>query len=74
MSPPQQIPVQLLLYKTTDHLLNTTSNHFFCLPNEKNLSNTTTKTLASKEIGNKHKEQCIKNKCLSVYIYSIATL
>ena len=23
---------------------------------------------------NKHKEQCIKNKCLSDYIYSIATL
>ena len=28
LSPPKQIPIQLLLYMTT-------SNNFFCLPNEK---------------------------------------
>ena len=32
------------------------------------------KTLFSKEMLNKHKEQCIKNKRLSDYIYSVATL
>ena len=32
------------------------------------------KTLSNEEMENKHKEQCIKNKPLSVYIHSIATL
>ena len=32
------------------------------------------KTLSSEEMGNKHKEHYIKNKHLSDYIYSIATL
>ena len=32
------------------------------------------KTLSSEEMWNKHKEQCIKNKRHSGYIYSIATL
>ena len=34
-SPPKQIPIQALLYKTTN-CLNATSDHIFCLPNEKN--------------------------------------
>ena len=51
-----------------------TSDQFFCLPNEKNLSKTTTKNFISEEMRNKHKEQCIKNRRLSGYIYSIATL
>ena len=32
------------------------------------------KTLSGEEIWNKHKEQCLKNKCLSDYIYFTATL
>ena len=44
-SPAKQVPIQLLLYKTTNHMSNATSNHFFCLPNEKNLSKTTTTKL-----------------------------
>ena len=68
LSPPKQIPVQSLLS-------NTNSNHFFRLPNEKNLSKTiTTKFYPAKECEKKHKEQRIKNKGLSDNIYSIANL
>ena len=39
-----------------DHLSNATSDHFFCLPNEKKpVHNNQYKTLPSEEMGNKHK-------------------
>ena len=44
LSPPKQIPVQLLLHKTTICLTRPTTT-FFCLSNEKSLSKTTTKKL-----------------------------
>ena len=67
LSPPKQIPVQSLLS-------NATSNHFFWLPNEKNLFKTIiAKLYPAKECEKKHKEQCIK-KCVSDNIYSIANL
>ena len=42
---------------------------------KKNLSKTiTTKPYPAKECEKKSKEECIKNECLSDYIYSIANL
>ena len=68
LSLPKQIPVPLLLSDAT-------SNHFFWLPNEKNLSKTiTTKLYPAEEYEKKNKEECIKNKRLSDYNYSIANL
>ena len=68
LSLPKQIPVQLLLSKAT-------SNHFFNSQMKKNLSKTiTTKPYPAKECEKKSKEECIKNECLSDYIYSIANL
>ena len=56
-------------------LFNATSNHFFFDSQMKeNLSKTTTTPYPAKECEKKHKEQCIKNKCLSENIYSIANL
>ena len=58
LSSPKQIPVQSLLS-------NMTSNQFFWLPNEKNLHKTTAKLYPAKECKKKkHKEHCIKNKCI----------
>ena len=37
-----------------DHLPNMTSDHFFCLPNEKNLSKTTTTNFTQQKMANKH--------------------
>ena len=64
----KQIPIQLLLYKTTT-CLTQRRDHFFCLSNEKSLSKITpTKfSLPSKAIGNKHKVTMHKNKHLSDY-------
>ena len=59
LTPSKQIFVQSLLS-------NTTSNHFF--------DSQMKKTLSNKGMRKKHKEQCIKNKRLSDYIYSIANL
>ena len=43
---------------------------FFCLSNEKKAClKQPQKVLSSEEMQNKLKEQCIKNKCLSDYIY-----
>ena len=68
LSLPKQIPVQSLLS-------NATSNHFFDSQMKKNLSKTiTTKLYPAKECEKKHKEECIKNKRFSDYIYSIANL
>ena len=67
LSLPKQIPVQSLLS-------NATSNHFFDSQMKKNLSKAiTTKLYPAKEC-EKNKEECIKNKRLSDYIYSIANL
>ena len=68
LSPPKQIPIQLLLF-------NVTSSHFFDSQIEKNLSKTiTTKLYPVKECEERPKEQCIKNKPLYDTIYSIANL
>ena len=58
----KQIPVQLLL-------CNATSNHIFWLPNEKKLQN-----FIQRKNAEKNKEECVKKKHLSGYIYSIAYL
>ena len=56
-------------------LSNATSDHFFDSQMKHNLvSNNNYKTLSSEGMQKKHKEQCIKNKRLSGYIYSIANL
>ena len=48
---------------------------FFCLPNEKHLSKTTTKKFyPAKKWETNIRKQCIENERLSDYIYSIATL
>ena len=60
---------------TKDFVELSTSNHF-CLPNEKKpvCLKQPLKNFIQWEMRNRHKEQCIKNKCLSDYIYSLATL
>ena len=68
LSLPKQILVQSLLSNMTD-------NHFFDSKMKKNLSKTiTAKLCPAKECEKKHKEECIKNKHLSGYMYSIANL
>ena len=72
LSPPKEISVQLLLYKTC---LMQPATSFFASQMKKNLSKTTTaKLYPAKECKKKLKEQRIKNKRLSDYIYSIANL
>ena len=72
LGPPNQIPIQPLMYKTTTCLTRPTTS-FFCFTNEKNLSKTTTtKLYPAKKWETNIRQQCIKNKCLSD-IYSIAT-
>ena len=66
LSPAKQILVTSLLF-------NATSDHFFDSKMKKNLSKTITKLYPAKE-WKKHKEQFIKNKSLSDYIYSIAKM
>ena len=54
LSPPKQIPIQLLLYKTTT-CLTRPATIFFCLPNDKKpVYNNHHKTLPTKEMRNKH--------------------
>ena len=74
LSPPKQIHVQLLLYKTTACLMRTATT-FFDFQMKKSLSKTTTtKLYAAKECEKQHMTLCIKNIFLSDYIYYIATL
>ena len=74
LSPPKQIPLQSLLYKTTTCLTRLATT-FFWLANEQKLSKTaTTKLYPAKEWKKDIKKQDIKNKRLSDYIYSIANL
>ena len=48
---------------------------FFVSQTKKSLPKTTTKKLyLAKKVRNRDKEQCMKNKRLSGYIYSLATL
>ena len=68
LSPPKQITIQLLLYKMITCLTGPVTTSF-CLPDEKNLS----KFYPVKKWETKIR-QCLKNKCLSDYIYSIATI
>ena len=64
LSPPKQIPVKLLLF-------NATSDHFFdSQMKKKNLSKQLQNFIQRRNA--KNKEQFIKNKRLSDYIYSIA--
>ena len=57
-----------------DHLSNATSDYFFWLQNEKKncLKQQLQNFIQQRNAKKKHKEQCIKNKLLSDYIYSIA--
>ena len=58
-----------------DHLSKEASDHFcLSLKWQNACLNQPLKTLSIKEMQNKHKEQCIKNKHLPGYIYSIETL
>ena len=72
LSLPKPIPIQSLLCKTAICLMQPTT--FFCSEMKKAHLKQPLKTLSSKEMWNKDKEQCIKNKHLSDYIYSITTL
>ena len=73
LSPPKQIPIQSLLYKTATCLTRLVT--FFCLLNEKNPAwNNYYKTLHSEEMGNKHNATKHENKRLSDFVYSVATL
>ena len=74
LSPPKQIHVQSLLYKKTACLMRTATT-FFDFQMKKSLSKTTTtKLYPAKECEKQHMKLCIKNICLSDYVYSIATL
>ena len=70
LSLPKQIPVQSLLCKTTTCLTRPVTT-FFVFQMKKASLKQPLKTLSSEGTWNKHKEQCIKNKCLSDYISSI---
>ena len=65
LSPPKPIPIQSLLYKMTTCLAT-----FFVPQMKKNLSKKPLQSFIQQRNG----KQCIKNKCLPDYIYSIATL
>ena len=74
LSPPIQILIQSLLYKTTT-CLTRSATAFFCLPNEKKLpKTTTTKLYPAKKWETNLRQQRIRNKRLFDYIYVIATL
>ena len=68
-----QIPMQLLLCKTFTCLTRPATT-FFVSQMKKTCLKQPLKTLSREEMQNTHMEQCIKNKPLSDYIYSIATL
>ena len=56
-------------------LMQPATTFFFCLQNEKKLSKTTTRKLyPAKKWETNIRQQCIKNKRLSDYIYSSTTL
>ena len=74
LSPLKQIPIQLLLYKMII-CLTWPATTFFVSQMKKALSKmTTTKFYPAKKWETIIWKQCIKNKCFSDYIYSIATL
>ena len=72
-SSPKQIPVQLLLCKMITSLTQPATT-FIVSQMKKVCLKQPVKALSSKEMQNKHKEQCIKNKHLFDFIYSIAPL
>ena len=63
LSPPKQIPVQLLLYNTTFCLMQPVTLFFVSQMKKACLKQPLINFI----------QQCIQNKCLSDYIYSIAT-
>ena len=73
LGPPKQIPVQSLLCKMATSLMRPVTTFLSSKWNKACLKQPL-KTLSSEEMQNQHKEQYIKNKRLSDYIYSIATL
>ena len=66
LSPPKAIPVQSLLYKTTTCI--TWPAATFFVPQ---LKKTCLKQLLQNFIQQRNGKQCIKNKCLSDFIYSL---
>ena len=71
LSSPKQIPIQLLLYKTTTCLTRPATS-FLVSQMKKNLSKTTAiKFDPAKKWETNIRQQCIKNKRLSHYIYSM---
>ena len=74
LSLPKRIPIQLLMYKTTICLTWPVTTFFVFRNEKKNLSKTTTKLKQAKTWETDIRQQCIKNKCLSDYIYATATL
>ena len=72
--PPKTIPIQSLLFKTTNCLTRPATT-FFVSQMKKNLSKATfTKLYPVKRWEANARQQCIKNKRLSDYIYFRATL
>ena len=55
-------------------LMQPVTTFFFVSQMKKTCPKQPPKTLSSKEMGTKHKEQSKKNKCLFDYIYFITTL
>ena len=73
LSLPKQIPIQLLLYKTTICLTQPATT--FLSPKwKKTCLKQSLQTFTQQITGNKHKATMLKNESLSDYIYSIATL
>ena len=69
---PKKIPVQLLLYKTATCLTRPATTFFDSqLKNETCLKQQQQNFIQQRNV-KIHKEQCIKNKQVSDYIYSIA--
>ena len=72
LSPPNQILIQSLLYKTNT-CLTRPSTTFFCLPNEKKLSKTTTKKLCPVKKWEINRQQYIKINA-SLIIFTLLLL
>ena len=74
LSPPKEIPIQSLLYKTATCLMRQATT-FIVSQMKKNLSKTTTTNLyPAKKWETNLRQQCIKNRRLTYHNYSIATL
>ena len=69
LSPPERIPIQTLLYKTTTCLTRPATTFLVLQMKKKTCLKQPQENFSRRRNG----KQCMKNKCLSDFIYSVAT-